>query len=245
MRFSRVQGEDAESKPTGCRLKEEEREEELEKKKKLGRSWKGMCLPLTSQPCVGCCQMPHILCITTRQLFVALDPCNSEIRFCLCIRSSCKGAKRSQNKKLVHLNSLSLSFPSSSQTGAANSLLSAFLHQLVVPAGICIAASGERAGCVSGGSSPRAPWPLLTGRSVVFAQQSHSGELLAGKVWGEHRPATHASQGWRCSCQVAVEQAHGYNNKIIRCKKTLCKMAQAIRPMSSMWRSKKYPKTYC
>lgn len=24
-----------------------------------------------------------------------LDPCNREIRFCLCIRSSCKGAKRS------------------------------------------------------------------------------------------------------------------------------------------------------
>lgn len=87
-------GEDAKSKPANCRLKEEERGK-IKKKKRLGRNWKGMCLPLTSQLCVGCRQMPHILCITTRQLFVALDPCNREIRFCLCIRSSCKGAKRS------------------------------------------------------------------------------------------------------------------------------------------------------
>lgn len=61
----------------------------------------------------------------------------------------------------------SLSLPSSSQTGTANSLLSAFFHQLVVPAGICIAVSGEHAGCMSGGSSPRGPWPQAFAHRAV------------------------------------------------------------------------------
>lgn len=207
-----------------------------------------MCLPLTSQRCVGCCQMPRILCITTRQLFVELDPCNREIRFCLCIRSSCKGAKRSQNKKLVHLNSLSLF------------LLQARQNSKLPPLGIFSPACGTTRNlhrCLQRACRVRERWVLSEGtvapglcsqggrRCLPSNHLLHSGELLAGKVWGEHRPAMHASQGWRCSCQVGVEQARGYNNKTIRCKKTLCKMAQAIRPLSNMGKRRKYSKTYC
>lgn len=83
--FSRVQGEDAEHKPAYCRLQEEEGAGM--KIKKLVRNGEGMWCRLP--------RMPHILRITTRQLFVALQPCSREIRFCLWIRSSCKGAERS------------------------------------------------------------------------------------------------------------------------------------------------------
>lgn len=92
LRFSRVQGEDAEHKPPllqapGGRGSRNEN-------KKLVRNGEGMRLPLALARC-RLPRMPHILRITTRQLFVALEPCGGEIRFCLCIRSSCKGAKRS------------------------------------------------------------------------------------------------------------------------------------------------------
>jgi len=44
--------------------------------------------------CVGCAKY-CVQSITTRRLFVVLAPCSGEIRFCLCIRSSCKGEERS------------------------------------------------------------------------------------------------------------------------------------------------------
>lgn len=127
--------------------------------------------------------MPHILRITTRQLFVALDPCGREIRFCLCIRSSCKGGKKVLEQEISSFeSSLSLSFPSSSQTATASpssGTVQAVWHWLVAPAGIplCLCAGWLPGwGPVPGVLAPG--WAHRTGSGAA-----HRAELQAVKVW--------------------------------------------------------------
>ena len=191
MWFTRVQGEDAESKPASCRLKEEERGGI---KKKAGQALEGNVPPAHVS---ALCRLPsdatHSVHYNKAVVCSAGSMQQGDKVLPLYQKQLQRGEKVLEQEISSFEFSLSLFLLQARQQQRTPSshAVQAFLHQLVVPAGICIAASGDCAGCVracvAGLLSEGTVAPGLCSQGSRWSLPNrhvlHGGELLAVKVW--------------------------------------------------------------
>lgn len=150
LRFSRVQGEDAESKPAYCRLREETRAG-MEIK-----GWSETVRECGSRSRLALCRLPsdatHSAHYNKAVVCSARSVQQGDKVLPLYQKQLQRGKKVLEQEISSFEFSLSLSFPSSSQTETA-SPSSHTVRAVVVPAGICLSASGDCAGWVPGWAS--------------------------------------------------------------------------------------------